>query len=266
MTKMTPDRVRPIVSCILLCILLTVVITGNAAAETREADIGDDIPLSGTAIGADRVYLFMTGPGVPSDGSRMDSSISPVITGEPDTFTQVDVSLDRWNYTWRTGRVSGGLAAGKYTVYAATMPVARDALSGVPYSSIDIILSRPVTSGRIVVRSTPSGAQVSLNGRYAGDTPLDLPDLIPGTYRILIESHGYLPDDKTIDLAAGDTVRVDVVLLSAETPATAETSPAETTIPDTTAPGTPTAVPISPAAPLCGILLTAMLMIVKNGR
>ena len=263
---MIPECKQSIVSRILLCILLAAVITGNAAAEMREAVIGDDIPLSGTAIGADRVYLFMTGPGVPPDGSRMDSSRSPVITGEPDTFTQIDVLSDSWNYTWRTGRVSGGLAAGQYTVYAATMPVARDALSGVPYSSTDIILSRPVTSGRIVVQSTPSGAQVSLNGRYAGDTPLDLPDLRPGTYRILIESPGYLPDDKNIDLVAGDTVRIDVVLLSAETPATAETSPAVTTIPVTTATGTPTAVPISPAASLCGILVTAMLMIGKNGR
>ena len=263
---MNPECEQPIMARILVCILLAAVITGNAAAETREAVIGDDIPLSGTAIGADRVYLFMTGPGVPSDGSRMDSSISPVITGEPDTFTQIDASSDRWNYTWRTGRVSGGLAAGQYTVYAATMPVARDALSGIPYSSIDIILSRPVTSGRIVVQSTPTGAQVSLNDRYAGDTPLDLPDLRPGTYRILIESHGYLPDDKTIDLAAGDTVRVDVVLRSAETPATAETSPAETTIPVTSAPGTLTAVPISPAASIWAILLTAMLMMWKNGR
>ncbi|NYT16586.1 MAG: PEGA domain-containing protein [Methanomicrobiales archaeon] len=263
---MTHERTRPIVSCILLCILLTVVIPGNAAAEPREAEIGDSIPLSGTSIGAGRVYLFMTGPGVPSDGSRMDSSISPVITGEPETFTQVDVTLDRWNYTWRTGRVSGGLAAGKYTVYAATMPVARDALSGVPYSSIDIILSRPVTNGRIEVLSTPPGAQVTVNGQYSGNTPLDLPDLLPGTYQVLIELRGYLPAENTVDLAAGDTVRVDVVLLSAETPAPAETSPTETAIPDTAATGTPTAVPISPAAPLCGILLTAMLMILKNGR
>jgi hypothetical protein len=177
--KMTPEMIRTVMSRTLLCILIAAVVTGYAAAETREAAIGDDVSLSGTAIGADRVYLFMTGPGVPSGGSRMDSSISPVITGEPDTFTQVDVSSDRWIYTWRTGRISGGLAAGKYTVYAATMPVARNALSGVPYSSIDIILSRPVTTGRIDVRSTPPGAQVSLNSRYAGDTPLDLPDLVP---------------------------------------------------------------------------------------
>jgi hypothetical protein len=264
--RMTPEWIRRIMSRTLLCILFAAVVTGLAAAETREAAIGDEVPLSGTAIGADSVYLFMIGPGVPSDGSRMDSSISPVITGEPDTFTQVDVSSDRWNYTWRTGRVSGGLAAGKYTVYAATMPVARNALSGVPYSRIDIILYRPVTTSRIVVQSTPPGAQVSLNGRYAGDTPLDLPDLVPGTYRVRIESRGYLPAEKSVDLAAGDTDMVDVVLQPAPVPTMQEPSPVPTAIPDTTANDTATAVPLSPTGILSGIMIAAMLIFRRAGR
>jgi len=263
---MTPELLQTILSRTLLCILLAAVVAGHATAETREAVIGDDVPLSGTAIGADIMYLFMTGPGVPSHGSRMDSSISPVITGEPDTFTQVDVASDRWNYTWRTGRVSGGLAAGEYTIYAATMPVARNALSGVPYSSIDIILSRPVTTGRIDVRSTPPGAQVSLNGRYAGDTPLDLTDLVPGTYRVFIELRGYLPAEKTVDLAAGDTDRVDVVLQPASIPATPEPSFIPAAIPDTTVTDTATAVPLSPIGALSGILIAAILVHQRGGR
>jgi hypothetical protein len=264
--KMTPESLQTMMSRTLLCILLAAVVAGHAAAETREAVIGDDVPLSGTAIGADRMYLFMTGPGVPSDGSRMDSSISPVVTGEPDTFTQVDVSSDRWNYTWRTGRVSGGLAAGEYTIYAATMPVARNALSGVPYSSIDIILSRPVTTGRLDVRSTPPGAQVSLNGRYAGDTPLDLPDLVPGTYQVLTELRGYLPAEKTVVLAAGDTERVDIVLQPADVPAMPVPSPVPPAIADTTVTGTATAVPLSPMGPLSGFLIAVMLILRRSGR
>jgi hypothetical protein len=263
--RMELEWIRTIMSRTLICILFAAVVAGPVAAETREAVIGDEVPLSGTAIGADSVYLFMTGPGVPSGGSRMDSSISPVITGEPDTFTQVDVSSDRWNYTWRTGRVSGGLAAGKYTVYAVTMPVARNALSGIPYSQIDIILYRPVTTSRIVVQSTPPGAQVSVNGRYAGDTPLDLPDLVPGTYRVLIESHGYFPAEKSVDLAAGDIESVDVVLQPANMPTTPEPSPVTTAIPDTTVTDTATAVPLSQVGPLSGILIAAMLILRRAG-
>lgn len=260
------ERYRNMMFRILFCILFTVMFTWQAAAVPREAAIGDDVPLSGTAIGADRVYLFMTGPGVPPDGSRMDSSISPVITGEPDTFTQVDVSQDTWNYTWRTGRVSGGLAEGKYTVYAATMPVARSALAGVPYSSTDIVLYRPVTTGRIVVQSTPAGAQVSLNNRYSGDTPLDLPDLSPGTYVVLIEADGYLPAEQTVRIAAGDTERLDIVLQPADLPATTETSPAETATAVTSAPGTPAGVPVSAAAAPGAVIIAALFVFRRTGR
>ena len=255
-------------SCaVLFIILLLGLLPGQVSAEPLEADIGDDIPLSGTAVGVDRVYLFMTGPGVPPGGSRMDSSISPVVTGDPNTFTQVDVSNDRWNYTWRTGRVSGGLAAGTYTIYAATMPVARDDLAGVPYSDTAIILSRPVTTGTITVVSTPGGAQVTLNGRYAGDTPLNLPDLAPGTYVILIESPDYLPVEQTVQIAAGDVRQVDVVLMPENIPTSVETSPPYTTMPPTTTPpGTPAGVPIPAAVALWGTMIAFLLAVRRAGR
>lgn len=257
---------RDFVCAVFFTLLLLGVLTVQVAAEPLEAVIGDDIPLSGTAVGFDRVYLFMTGPGVPPDGSRMDSSISPVVTGDPDTFTQVDVSNDHWNYTWRTSRVSGGLAAGTYTVYAATMPVARDDLAGVPYSDTDILLTRPVTTGTITVESTPGGAQVTMNGRYAGDTPLDLPDLAPGTYVILIESPGYLPADQTVEIAAGDVRQVDVVLVPVTIPTSMETSPPETTVPVTTGTPTSTGIPLSAAVSLGGIMIAFFLICGRAGR
>ena len=141
---------------IFLFLFLLLFTPGYASAESRNATIGDTIPLSGTAPGGDLIYLFMTGPGVPQYGSRMDSSVSPVITGDPDTFTQVPVEGDRWNYSWQTGRVSGGLAPGLYTVYASTVPAAADALSGIPYSSTEIFLSQPVTTGTLLITISPS--------------------------------------------------------------------------------------------------------------
>ena len=126
---------------VLLCLFFLLFTAGYASAESRNGTIGDIIPLFGTAPGVDGIYLFMTGPGVPQYGSRMDSSVSPVITGDPETFTQLPVEGNRWNYSWQTGRVSGGLASGLYTVYASTAPVAADALSGISYSSTEIFLS-----------------------------------------------------------------------------------------------------------------------------
>lgn len=242
----------------LLCLLLILFTAGYASAESRNGTIGDVIPLSGTAPGVDVIYLFMTGPGVPQYGSRMDSSVSPVITGDPDTFTQVPVEGDRWNYSWQTGRVSGGLAPGLYTVYASTAPAAADALSGIPYSSTEIFLSQSVTTGTLLIQSVPPGAQVEVNGKYSGNTPLDLPNLPPGMYRINISLPGYVPATKIDNLNAGETKQVSVELEPSSS-LTASPAPPFTTISPTQ---TTTAIPASPTSTdLPGLIVIAGIII-----
>jgi len=256
---------RPVILCCLLLVLLT---AGHASAAVRNGTIGEVIPLSGTAPTADTVYLFMTGPGVPSQGARMDSSISPVVTGKPETFTQVPVEEDTWSYAWQTGRVSGGLAPGLYTVYAATAPVAKNALSSVPYSSTDISLSQPVTTGTIVVQSVPPKAQVEVNGKYAGNTPIDLPGLSPGMYQVTLSLAGYVPYEEQVNLIAGETKQISVNLESSSPlptttapplPASPESSETTVVIPSTKA-------PLSIAMVLLGILTGLVLTVWVSKR
>ncbi len=236
-------------------------IPGIAGADTRTAAIGDIVPLSGTAVGRDQVYLFMTGPGVPSQGSRMDSSISPVVTGEPGTFTIVPVegSTSRWDYSWNTARVSGGLAEGSYTVYSATQPAAKDALAGVPYATIAIDLFRPVTTASLMVTSSPSGAQVSVSGKYSGDTPLTLPSLSPGTYEIDCTLAGYPPARKTVTLVAGDQQTMDFTFQSVTQATTAPTLPPSLPPGKTTAAPSPTRASPSFPAVVLGLMICLFL-------
>jgi hypothetical protein len=251
---------------LLLVIFALTVITGSAAAETRTVAIGERVSLSGKAVGEDTVYLFMTGPGVPSAGSRMDSSVSPVVTGNPNTFTQVPVNDGYWNYSWNTARVSGGLAEGEYTIYAATEPVSARDLSGVPYSDIQITLFRPPTTGSLAFISTPSPAQVSVKGRYAGDTPLNLTSLTPGDYLIEVTREGYLPVNKTVTITAGDGKVVEIVLQPVTPETTATTLPVTTltTAPETTTPVPTTHVPFPHLAVVVGLLLGAWLCRVRK--
>ncbi|HOT02853.1 MAG TPA: hypothetical protein PK069_01570 [Methanolinea sp.] len=74
-------------SCSALC--------GTCSGGSITATIGDSIPLNGTVQLADMVYLFVTGPGMPPNGARMENSNAAVVTGKPDTFTQVMVENDR---------------------------------------------------------------------------------------------------------------------------------------------------------------------------
>ncbi len=85
--------------------------------------IGDQIPLKGDVPGATRpvpVYLYITGPNLPPNGAKLDSPHTPVVDGDPATFTVTTYSviMNEWTYSWKTE----GLADGTYTVYASLKP------------------------------------------------------------------------------------------------------------------------------------------------
>ena len=72
--------------------------------------------------------------------------------------------------------------------------------------------TRPVTTGTILARSVPPGAQEEVNGRYHGDTLIDVPDLSPGVYRINISLREYIPYKERLNLRAGATKQISVKL------------------------------------------------------
>ena len=68
--------------------------------------------------------------------------------------------------------------------------------------------ARPVaTTGSIVVRSTPSGAPVTVNGRWSGRTPLPIEGLKFGPYTIRVVQPGYAVAREDITLTASDPTR-----------------------------------------------------------
>ena len=107
---------------ILCCgLLLLFVLTGAAAANGLiQTYIGDTVPLSGYCYTSSTVYLFLTGPNLPSDGVALDNIYSRADQGG---FTEVSVdSNDHWKYDWDTGSLGGRLDAGTYTVWAVDGP------------------------------------------------------------------------------------------------------------------------------------------------
>jgi hypothetical protein len=60
----------------------------------------------------------------------------------------------------------------------------------------------PVVTGRVLVRSTPSGARVLVNGTPRGETPLAIRDLEFGTHTITVEAPGYPRWQRTVTLTA----------------------------------------------------------------
>jgi hypothetical protein len=62
------------------------------------------------------------------------------------------------------------------------------------------------TTGRLVVRSTPAGAAVLLDGRTRGETPVSWHDLPFGTHTLLLSHAGYAPRSDRVTLSAAEPV------------------------------------------------------------
>ncbi len=68
-------------------------------------------------------------------------------------------------------------------------------------------------TGRIVIRSVPSGALVTVDGRRAGETPLTLRDQPLGSHSVQVARRGYVPETRKITLtsrAPAQTVSVQL--------------------------------------------------------
>ncbi len=177
-------------------LFLLLLVNSASAAETKTTYLGDMVTLSGYSPGSDIVYLFMTGPNLPSNGVALNNINRRADMGG---FSTADVNPDgSWVYKWYTNQLGGKIDAGTYTVWVTDRPVDRSHLSGSDYRSITVVLQQPgisagssTATGALLVRSIPDGAVLFLNGENRGVTPVTIPDLPVGGHVLVLSSPGY---------------------------------------------------------------------------
>ena len=87
-----------------------------------------------------------------------------------------------------------------------------------------------VAPGRLVVRSQPSGALVTIDGRRIGETPMVARGLTPGTYDVRVAHPGHVPRNERVTIRAAAPVRtLDVTLTPGLDPIPASSTGAKTT-------------------------------------
>jgi serine/threonine protein kinase len=94
---------------------------------------------------------------------------------------------------------------------AAAEPEPAESPRETPPSAHDV---RPaVAVGRLLVRSQPSGALVTIDGRHFGETPVVANGLAPGTYAVRVARPGHVPRTEKVTIRAAPAVRtLDVTL------------------------------------------------------
>ncbi|MBI4726521.1 PEGA domain-containing protein, partial [candidate division TA06 bacterium] len=66
--------------------------------------------------------------------------------------------------------------------------------------------------GSIVITSTPSGANVMVDGTPRGNTPCSVTGLEPGSYSVKVEKTGYQDGEISVNIGAGQSVAKSIVL------------------------------------------------------
>jgi hypothetical protein len=136
--------------------------------QPRFTYLGEEVILLGTSSASDTVYLFMTGPNLPASGGSLTSPELPVVTGQPGTFTSVQVGSDStWEYRWHTGNL--GIDAGSYTVYAVSSPSSRNNLANTPFSTTSIVFATPFITTFVPDTGVARGDPVEISGTATGN-------------------------------------------------------------------------------------------------
>jgi hypothetical protein len=71
----------------------------------------------------------------------------------------------------------------------------------------------PSNSGRILVRSTPAGARVLVDGRPVGETPVTLYELAHGSHTVRVTHDGYFTAERRVSLSASQPAQSLIIEL-----------------------------------------------------
>ncbi len=86
-----------------------------------------------------------------------------------------------------------------------------------PKPAPTVIQAKPVASGEVVFATTPSGAEILINGERVGFSPVSI-DLPAGSHELLVSKKGYHALEATIDVPPGEKVPVNLKLLEEDQP------------------------------------------------
>jgi hypothetical protein len=89
----------------------------------------------------------------------------------------------------------------------------------------------PVVTGSVVVKSTPAGATVLVDGKDYGGTPLTIRDLALGAHRVQVARDGFVTVERRVTIATTKPQTLTMQLARARSVVPAVTKPSATAVP-----------------------------------
>ena len=118
-----------------------------------------------------------------------------------------------------TSSWSGTLSSGTYIFEARksghqSASISANISSSQPNSHFTLPAPTPIV-GSLVVMSAPAMAEVAIDGKVVGRTPLDLGDVLVGEHTVTISKEGYAPKTQKVTLVEGKVETVNITLSQA---------------------------------------------------
>ena len=115
-----------------------------------------------------------------------------------------------------TGRWSGMLSSGTYIFEARkaghkSTTLSKTITSASANQSYALPAPTPIV-GKLTISSTPLMADVTLDGKPVGRTPIDIPNLLVGNHTLKVSKAGYADHTQTITISEGKTTTVSPTL------------------------------------------------------
>ena len=157
------------------------------AAGDQSYFLGQEIKLTGTNSETDTVYLFVTGPNLPSNGGKLTDPRTPVQNGVESTFTTTDVLDDNtFEYKWQTANLN--IDSGTYTVYAVATPSDRNTLADTQYATVSVIIRKPFVTAIASQSTIAQGDKFYIRGVAEGQPSQGVQVWIMGKNYALIQT------------------------------------------------------------------------------
>src|SRR2546426_2949652 len=83
--------------------------------------------------------------------------------------------------------------------------------SAQPATQADTVPAAADPSSVVVIKSTPDGADITVDGKFLGSTPSTV-RLASGDHTISVEKPGFKPWQRTVTVSSGNSITIDATL------------------------------------------------------
>jgi hypothetical protein len=194
--------------------------TGDSAdsAAVSSSDSQTASPLPSNAPGATAADSNAPGSGAPSRPAT--AAAPPAVSGQG----QAPMQSGRSSTPPRSASSAARPSAPEPTRPASRGQAPRGNAAPAPAPA-----ARPpaAVEGRLLVRSSPAGARVAIDGRNAGVTPLTATNLSAGVHVVRVSREGYVTAERRVRIGTTPAQPIDVTLAAATASRDAASRPAE---------------------------------------